>query len=81
MSTVKVCDKCGRTITPKHDESTRTSSWEGYHEYNIIPTKKELKINKQFLQVCVTLKLACGDSFDLCHDCGFKVINHYLKDK
>lgn len=73
MANVKICDKCKKVIP----------SGERWVEGTNYPIKKKgikFIINKQTVEILVTIQLKCGNNLDLCNKCGFKMIYKIARD-
>lgn len=75
MATIKICDKCQKEISIDKPHSY----WEGNREYILENTKKgDVEIDGQEVVVDVKIRKVCGESLDLCNNCGYRIIKNKL---
>lgn len=75
IKTIHICDKCGKKILDDAKQTASTRSWNSYKTLTLNSDEThKIKINGQMVEVQASIKLACGQELELCHDCGWKIM-------
>ena len=69
------CDKCGKKLPKPEKENCKNRPFHSDEMYRANEDKThKIKINGQMVEVHVKITLACGQPLEVCHECGWNIL-------